>query len=376
MSAVQALAALLSSNADSSSRVAAAQIGANAAATNANAALQGDLYRANMQGTIGANQIAAESQRAAAEMGLRRFLAGRQMGMDSQRLGLMREQLGLDRERLTSDRDIKLGELGIGPYAPQAPNLDGLFDDGGSSGGIMGLFKGMLGGDQPRQSGDLSSDIARRMIMANPGNARLLGSMLDVIRQGQSDQLRRDEFDWKKGAVNDPNILFSNLMPTIAGMEGMTPDKLFSVIPSLKAALQGTQMPTTSSPQTPSFTEAAAALGDPSTSTLMQALGIGDDSTAWQMGEAIGERAGSLTEADIAMIQRAIAAKAKSNPALFNDQAADHPGVRLLRKLLDSPAAGLQGTQLQQDYANQRAEYFKTRNDPREYFMFGIPKPW
>lgn len=376
MSAVQALAALLSANADAGSRVAAAQVGANAANANAQAALQGDIYRSNMQGLIANRGIDADMQRFVGEQALRSMLGKQQLGIEAGRLGLGREQLGINRQQLNQERDFRLGEIGRGPYAPNAPASPGA---GGDGGGLMGMLQGLLGGGQKQGGGDMQ-ERARQMIMANPGDPRVLQMWGQILNQGAEQQRWQSEMDWKKGSLSDPNVLFANIAPHVAGMEGVNPQNLGGVLGNLMAQLKSGGMgggtPGAVTPQTMNLTDATGTLASPDTAELMKAFGINDNSTPWQMGEAIGERASSLTPADIAAIQKVIAAKAKANPKLFENQAESHPGVMLLRKLLTSQASSLDPGSLQSEFQRQRADYYKNGGDPKTTMMFGIPKLW
>ncbi|MBA4019209.1 MAG: hypothetical protein C0483_18745 [Pirellula sp.] len=252
MSAVQALAALLSANADAGSRVAASALAANASNANANAALQGDIYRSNIQGQVAHRGIDADMQRFVGEQALRSMLGKQQMGIEAGRLGLGREQLGLNRQQLNQERDFRLGEIGRGPYAPNAPAAPAA---GGEGGGLMGLLQGLLGGGQKQgQGGGDMQERARQMIMANPGDPRVMQMWGPILNQGVDQQRWQQEFDWKKGAVTDPNVLFANIAPSIAGIEGVNSQNFGSVLSSLKEGLSG---------RTPSPAATAPAAGSP-----------------------------------------------------------------------------------------------------------------
>lgn len=236
MSAVQALAALLSANADAGSRVAASSIAANASNANANAALQGDIYRSNTQGQIANRGIDADMQRFVGEQALRSMLGKQQMGIEAGRLGLGREQLGINRQQLNQERDFRLGEIGRGPYAPNAPASPGA---GGDGGGLMGMLQGLLGGGQKQGQGGDMQEHARRMIMANPGDPRVMAMWGPILNQGTEQQRWQQEMDWKKGVVTDPNVLFARIAPDLLRMEGVTTQNFGSILSSLKAELSG-----------------------------------------------------------------------------------------------------------------------------------------
>ena len=399
MSVVQALAAMLSAGADASSRLGAASLAANASNANANAALQGDIYRSNTQGQIANRGIESENQRAAAELALRGRLANNQMGLESgrlalqrQQLGLGREQLGLNRQQLNQERDFRLGEMGQGQYAPKVPDMGQVDGDvikalkgvlagranGAADGDIIEAMNGVLAASGAGADSGNLQDYAKKMIMANPGNQRVLATWGPILNQGSQQQQWQQEFDWKKGAMSDPNVLFGALAPHILGMEGMTPDRMSPALQQLRTSLGiNAKSPTDHiTPQSMDLGQATQTLAAPQTAELLKALGITDQSTPWQIGNSIGERAGSLTPADLTEIQRIMAAWLKAKPDMFDSGSPDHPGVKLLRKLLDSPISSMNPAQMQSDYATQRQEYYKNGGDPRTTMMFGIPRLW
>ena len=398
MSVVQTLAAMLSAGADASSRLGAASLAANASNANANAALQGDIYRANTQGAIAHRGIDAQNQQANAEMALRSRLANNQMGLESGRLGLQRQQLGLGREQLginrqqlNQERDFRLGEMGQGPYAPKVPDMGQVDGDvvkalkgvlagranGAADGDIIEAMNGVLAASGAGTDSGNLQDHAKKMIMANPGNQRVLAMWGPILNQGSEQQQWQQEFDWKKGAMSDPNVLFGALAPHILGMEGMTPERMSPALQQLRASLGiGAKSSDHITPQSMDLSQATQTLSSPQTAELLKALGIGDQSTPWQIGESIGERAGSLTQADLTEIQRIMAARLKAKPDMFQSGSPDHPGVKLLRKLLESPVSSMNPAQMQSDYATQRQEYYKNGGDPRTTMMFGIPRLW
>ena len=311
MSVVQALAAMLSAGADASSRLGAASLAANASNANANAALQGDIYRSNTQGQIANRGIDSENQRAAAEMALRGRLANNQMGLESgrlalqrQQLGLGREQLGLNRQQLNQERDFRLGEMGQGQYAPKVPDMGQVDGDvikalkgvlagranGAADGDIIEAMNGVLAASGAGADSGNLQDYAKKMIMANPGNQRVLATWGPILNQGSQQQQWQQEFDWKKGAMSDPNVLFGALAPHILGMEGMTPDRMSPALQQLRASLGiGAKAPAaaTAPGALPTFTEAQAALPSMTSGTLFSALGIDDKIAPEQFLEKI-----------------------------------------------------------------------------------------
>jgi hypothetical protein len=365
MSAVQALAALLSSNADAQSRLGSAAMAANAATANGQAALQGDMYRTNMQGQLGAANLQADAQRTAAELGLRRAIAQRQFGNDASRLSLAKQQLGFDQSQAGVDRDIKLAELGQGRYAPQSP-----FDDD---------FKSQFNAANPQEA---LAMFAKRMILGNATNPRMMAGMGGLFESLAANQGRSDERAWKEKMAKDPTALSIALAPVVGGMEGMTPQQFPGAMQQLLSSLGiGGAAQSTASGKSPlespmDMTQATSTLSSPQNADLLKAFGITDSQPLWQVGETIGERAGSLTRSDIEALQQIFAAKFKTNPQMFDRYEQSHPGIKLLRRMLESSSDNLDGPQLQSDYSSQRSDYYKSRNDPRNTWMFGIPKMW
>lgn len=241
MSAVQALAALLSANADAGSRVAASSIAANASNANANAALQGDIYRSNMQGQVAHRGIDADMQRFVGEQALRSMLGRQQMGIEAGRLGLGREQLGLNRQQMNQERDFRLGEIGRGPYAPNAPAAPGA---GGDGGGLMGMLQSLLGGGQKQGQGGDIQDHARRMIMANPGDPRVMQMWGPILNQGAEQNRWQAEMDFKQGARKDP----LSYLPYLLQNPDFDMSQLGSAIQGLRAGLSGTAAPKNQNP--------------------------------------------------------------------------------------------------------------------------------
>ena len=365
MSVVQALAAMLSAGADASSRLGAASVAANASNANANAALQGDIYRSNTQGQIANRGIESENQRAAAELALRGRLANNQMGLESGRLALQRQQLGLDSRRFGHERDLSLADFGKGPYAPNT----GMDDE----------FKSQFAAASPQEA---LAMYAKRMLLGNASNPRMMAGMGGLFSSLLQNQSSVDERQWKEKMATSPTAMGMSLAPVIGGMEGMTPEKFGPAMQQLLTSIGvggaggGTAPNAAITPQSMDLSQATQTLSSPQTAELLKALGIGDQSTPWQIGESIGERAGSLTPADLTEIQRIMAARLKAKPDMFQSGSPDHPGVKLLRKLLESPVSSMNPAQMQSDYATQRQEYYKNGGDPRTTMMFGIPRLW
>jgi hypothetical protein len=251
-SVVQALASMLSAGADASSRVAAAGLGANAHMAAANAGLRGDMYRTNSTNQLGNRSIDSQNQQFAAEQFLRSALADRQFGLQSReldqqgqyqtgQLGLQRDQLGLQREQMGTERDLRLGEMGQGPYAPKMPNFDDLLggQQAPAQGGVAGWLKSLFGGGGQSQGGT-SMEIAKRMIASR--NPQLMQQGMALLQhaesQGRQQAESQRDFDFKKGAMSDPNALFAMLAPSVAAMEGVNPQNLASVLAQLQAQLR------------------------------------------------------------------------------------------------------------------------------------------
>jgi len=338
---------------------------ANAATANGQAALQGDIYRTNMQGQLGAANLQADGQRTAAELGLRRAIAQRQFGTDAARLSLAKQQLGFDQSQAGFDRDIKLAELGQGRYAPQSP-----FDDD---------FKSQFNAASPQEA---LAMFAKRMILGNATNPRMMAGMGGLFETMYANQGREDERAWKEKMAKDPSTLAAIYAPVVGGMEGMTPQQFPAAMQQLLSAIGvGGAIPSSASGKSPlespmDMTQATSTLSSPQNANLLKAFGITEQQPLWQVGETIGERAGSLTQTDVEALQNIMAARFKADPKMFDRYEQSHPGIRLLRRMLESPAASLNGSQMQSDYANQRQDYYKTRLDPRATWMFGIPKMW
>lgn len=220
MSVVQALAAMLSAGADASSRLGAASLAANASNANANAALQGDIYRANTQGAIAHRGIDAQNQQVAAELSLRNRLANNQMGLESGRLGLQRRQLGLDSARFGHERDLSLADYGRGPYAPNT----GMDDE----------FKSQFAAASPQ---DALAMYAKRMLLGNASNPRMMAGMGGLFNTLLQNQSSVDERAWKEKMAKDPTAIGMALAPVVGGMEGMTPEKMGPAMQQLLSAL-------------------------------------------------------------------------------------------------------------------------------------------
>lgn len=355
MSAVQALAALLSANADAGSRVAASSIAANASNANANAALQGDIYRSNTQGQIANRGIDADMQRFVGEQALRSMLGKQQLGIEAGRLGLGREQLGINRQQLNQDRDFRLGEIGQGPYAPKTPDMTGA---GGSGNGILDMLKGVLGGDQQPAGGDMQ-EYARRMIMANPGNPRVAAAMSELLNQGQTQQRWQTEMDWKKGALSDPNAMFAAIAPHMAGMEGVNAQNFGGVLANLRAQLGGgggAPLPS-GAPATPGLTNAAQTIAAPDTAQFLQALGVDVNREPGEVGDSIAKRVGTLTSEDLQTLQSILLAKQKTTPDWIKGPGNNHPGLSLLRQLLGTSASSLNPAEMATGYDAKRKAF-------------------
>lgn len=364
MSVVQALAAMLSAGADASSRLGAASLAANASNANANAALQGDIYRANTQGAIAHRGIDAQNQQANAEMALRSRLANNQMGLESGRLDLQRQQLGLDSQRFGHERDLSLADFGKGPYAPNV--------------GMDDAFKQQFAAANPQEA---LAMYAKKMLLGNASNPRMMAGMGGLFNSLLQNQSSVDDRAWKEKMAKDPTAIGMALAPVVGGMEGMTPEKFGPAMQQMLSIMFGgaggkASPGTAITPQSMDLSQATQTLSSPQTAELLKALGIGDQSTPWQIGESIGERAGTLTQADLTEIQRIMAARLKAKPDMFQSGSPDHPGVKLLRKLLESPVSSMDPAQMQSDYAAQRQEYYKNGGDPRTTMMFGIPRLW
>jgi hypothetical protein len=383
-SVVQALASMLSAGADASSRVAAAGLGANAHVAAANAGLQGDMYRVNSTNQLGNRSIDSQDRQFQAEQFLRSALANQQFGLqrrelDQQgqyqtgQLGLQRDQLGLQREQMGMERDLKLGELGQGPYAPKMPNFDDLLggQQAPAQGGVAGWLKSLFGGGAQSQGGT-SMEIAKRMIASR--NPQLMQQGMALLQHAESQARQQQELDFKQQTTKSPLAY----LPYIAQMEGVNPQNINSILENIMRGGGGDGA--SLSPPSIGLAEAAGVNADPATANILKALGVNDTTGPLQLGDAIGSRAGSLTPQDLAAIQNVIAARMKSNPKLLDSVAPDHPGAQILRKLLGSSAASLRPDQLFSDYETQRKSYYQKRGpegkDPRDLIfggMFGLP---
>lgn len=342
--AIAALASLLSANADAGSRVAASSIAANASNANANAALQGDIYRSNTQGQIANRGIDADMQRFVGEQALRSMLGKQQMGIEAGRLGLGREQLGLNRQQLSQERDFRLGELGQGPYAPKTPDMGDLDDQ--QEGGVMGLLGSLFGIGGRRGGGDVMQERARRMIMANPGDPRVLAAWGPILNQGADQQRWQQEFDWKKGMSSDPNVLFANIAPGVAGMQGVNAQNFGSVLSSLKGSLL---------PQSPNSGAPIAAPGAPvpwseeatvhegyATDPIIKSLGIhGQDANAISKSLLSEEGRGIFNDpAAVAKISEYVQFRKRQDPKfgqprIYNGQPLFSEGDTLMQAILN-----------------------------------------
>lgn len=389
-SVVQALASMLSAGADASSRVAAAGLGANAHMAAANAGLQGDMYRTNSTNQLGNRSIDSQDRQFAAEQFLRSALANQQFGLQSReldqqgqyqtgQLGLQRDQLGLQREQMGTERDLRLGEMGQGPYAPKMPNFDDLLggQQAPAQGGVAGWLKSLFGGGGGKSQGGTSMEIAKRMIASR--NPQLMQQGMALLQhaetQAQSQAQSQQELDFKRQATSGPLAY----LPYVAQMEGVNQQNVNGVIDSIMNRGAGGDGAAASLPAM-GLGEASAVTADPATAELMKMLGIGKETGPLQFGDAIGSRASTLTPADLAAIQKIAMARYKANPKMFDDVAREHPGASLILKLLETAPQSIRPDQIQSDYDTQRKSYYQKRGpdgkDPRDLIfggMFGLP---
>lgn len=391
MNATSALAGMLSAGADANSRVASAQIAANAANANAAAALQGDVYRSNVQHAIAQRGLDADMSRTAGDFLLRRVLGGRQLDLEGSRLGLDRRRVDLadaeqrrrldllekeatlNQSRFDFEKDWQLGGIGRGPYAPNLPapaqstpaNLGGALADylrsalfGGQSGGTT------AGAPEPVEA------FARRMLLANPGDPRIAGAYGPIIDQAGDRQLRRDEFEFKRSAANDVNQVFASILPGILSRNDIDIQDLPALRERFASAYAPTQ-PTGGAPQTPNLAQAAKTAGADNTQGFLAALKLDLNQSPGKIGEALGARIGSLTPSDLATLQNILVARRQLNPEMFSGFNPEHPGVALVLRLMQSPVNNLRPAELQTQYEQQRQSFFDKLNRESLESAFG-----
>lgn len=351
MSAVQALAAMLSADSDARSRLGAAQIAAGASNANANAALQGDMFRASTQGAIAHRGIDAQMQQAAGELALRRMLGGAQLGLDSNKLRMAGRQLGLDEQKFGLQRDATMADYGKGPLAPSSP-----FDE---------EFRASFDAASPQ---DALAMFAKRMILGNATNPRMMAGMGGLFEPLLRNQTAVDDRAWKERMAKDPTAIGMALAPVVGQMEGMTPQQfpaaMQQLLSSLGIPLQGSATVGAdgqAAPSLPSVTAATQMLstGGP-TQQFLGALGLDLNAEPTKLGDAIGARVNTLTGEDMTTLQQALLAKLKMDPTFLDRYKGSHGGIMLLRKLLGSPAGALNPTDLK-SYFDESSKAFSDR---------------
>ena len=402
-SVVQALASMLSAGADASSRVTAAGLGANAHMAAANAGLQGDMYRTNSTNQLGNRNLDSNNQQFQAEQFLRSAMAGQNFGLQNRQLeqqgqyqtgqlGVQRDQLGLQREQMGVQRDLKLGEMGQGPYAPQMPNFDDLLggqQPGGSgqpattpryegAGDWLQQLLGFGKQQQQPQSGGASMEIAKRMIASR--NPQLMQQGMALLQhaesQGRQQAESQRDFDFKKGAMSDPNALFAMLAPSVAGMEGVTPQNLASVLAQLRAQLGGragsdgaSLSPASPTGPLPTITQAQSSLQQYAGDPIIEMLG-GDQAQGMDIARRIGSNEQAILGDPLALakISEYIRARAAANPNFTKGGDAIRDPAYLLKSLLEG--GDIRGS-LQRRRDSHKATVDEVLKSGGDFGMFG-----
>lgn len=399
-SVVQALASMLSAGADASSRVTAAGLGANAHMAAANAGLQGDMYRTNSTNQLGNRNLDSNNQQFQAEQFLRAAMAGQNFGLQNRQLeqqgqyqtgqlGVQRDQLGLQREQMGVLRDLKLGEMGQGPYAPQMPNFDDLLggqQPGGSgqpattpryegAGDWLQQLLGFGKKQQQPQSGGASMEIAKRMIASR--NPQLMQQGMALLQhaesQGRQQAESQRDFDFKQRTANSPLAY----LPYVAQMEGVNPQNIGSILENIMRGGGGASLtPASPSGALPTITQAQGALSrfrDPTTGKLndplIASLG-GDEANGMDIARRIGSNEQAILgdPQALAKIAEYVRARAAANPNFTKGSDAIRDPAFILESLLEG--GDIRGS-LQRRRDSHKATVDEVLKSGGDFGMFG-----